>query len=205
MLKHYIKISLRNISRQKLLAFINILGLSIGIACFSLFLLYAVNEFSFDNFHLQKNNIYRVARWSQASGDREEGGDTYMPMPLGPALKQDFPEVKEYVRFQEMWGESFVRADSEVYRIGVTYADPSVFSVFTFQKKFGSLTNSLRDPHHVVLTASAAKKLFGDENAVGKNLEIKLDRDFVPFTVSAVVEDPPVNSTIQFEVLASYD
>ncbi|HUM48412.1 MAG TPA: ABC transporter permease, partial [Chitinophagales bacterium] len=205
MLTHYIKISLRNLLKQKLLSFINIFGLSVGIACFSLFLLYAVNEFSFDKFHVQADNIYRLARWSPASGESEAGGDTYMPMPLGPALKQDFPDVKEYVRFQEAYGESFVRYNNEVSRIEVAYADASVFSVFTFNSSSGNLSNSLQDLHHVVLTAATAKKIFGDADAVGKNMEIKVDDQFIPFTVSAVAEDLPVNSTIQFQALCNFE
>ena len=205
MIRHYLKISLRNLGRQKLLAFINIIGLSIGIACFSLFLLYAVNEFSFDDFHRQAANIYRVARWGQGWGDKPVGGDTYMPMPLGPAMKEDIPDVKEYVRFQEAWGESFVRTKGQVSRLEVAYADPSVFTVFTFNSKYGNLTNALWDPHHLVLTASTATKIFGTENAIGQNVEIKIDDRFVPFTVSAVMEDIPVNSTIQFAALCNYD
>ncbi|MEO6167276.1 MAG: ABC transporter permease [Chitinophagales bacterium] len=205
MLTHYIKISLRNLRKQKLLAFINIFGLSVGIACFSLFLLYAVNEFSFDKFHQQADNIYRVGRWIQAFGDRPAAGDTYMPMPLGPALKEDFPDVKEYVRFQEVWGESFVRYNNEVSRIEVAYADPAVFSVFTFKSSSGNLSSSLQNLHHVVLTASTAKKIFGNEDAVGKSIGIKVDDQFIPFIVSAIAEDLPVNSTIQFQALCNFE
>ena len=95
MLKHYFKIALRNLGRQKILSFINISGLSIGLACFSLFLLYSVNEFSFDRFHKNADNVYRVYRWTEAMNNEEAGGDVYMPSPLGPAMKTDLPEVKE--------------------------------------------------------------------------------------------------------------
>src|SRR4051812_49104232 len=105
MLKHYIKIAFRNLSNQKGLAFINVFGLSVGLACFSLFLLYAVNEFSFDRFHKNGNNIYRVYTLQAPMNGDESRGSSYMPMPLGPAMKQDLPEVKNYVRIRDGWGE----------------------------------------------------------------------------------------------------
>ena len=113
MLKHYFKIAIRNLGRQKGLSFINIFGLSIGLACFSLFLLYAVNEFNFDRFHKNANNIYRVYRWTEAMNGEEARGDVYMPSPLGAAMKADLPDVKEYVRLSEAWGESFIKIDGK--------------------------------------------------------------------------------------------
>ena len=109
MLKHYFKIALRNLGRQKILSFINISGLSIGLACFSLFLLYAVNEFSFDRFHKNSDNIYRVYRWTNAMDGHEAEGDVYMPSPLGPTMKADLPDVANYVRLRDGWGESFIK------------------------------------------------------------------------------------------------
>src|SRR4026209_2613072 len=111
MIKHYFKIALRNLGRQKVLSFINISGLSIGLACFALFLLYSVNEFSFDRFHKNADNIYRVYRWTEAMNGEDPEGDTYTPSPLGPAMKADLPDVKEYVHLRESWGESFIKVD----------------------------------------------------------------------------------------------
>src|SRR5947207_9101532 len=109
MIKQYFKIAFRNLTKQKGLALINILGLSIGLACFSLFLLYAVNEFSFDRFHKNSNNIYRVYRWTNALDGREAEGEVYMPSPLGPAMKADLPDVANFVRLRDGWGESFIK------------------------------------------------------------------------------------------------
>src|SRR4026209_1751297 len=103
MLKHYLKIALRTLSKQKSLALINILGLSIGLACFILFLLYAVNEFTFDRFHKSNENIFRVYRWSVATNNESANGSPYMPIPLGPAMKEEFPDVVQYVRMAEGW------------------------------------------------------------------------------------------------------
>jgi len=141
MIKHYFKIAVRNLGRQKVLSFINISGLSIGLACFSLFLLYSINEFSFDRFHKNAPNIYRVYRWSEAMNGQEEGGDVYMPSPLGPAMKADMPDVAEYVRLSEGWGESFVKVDEVVRRMNVSYADPSI----ALQAIKGAVANPVKE------------------------------------------------------------
>src|SRR5580765_2509368 len=98
MLRHYFKIALRNFSKQKSLALINVFGLSIGLACFILFLLYAVNEFTFDRFFANNENIFRVYRWSSGSKDEPANGSPFMPIPLGPAMKEEFPDVLQFAR-----------------------------------------------------------------------------------------------------------
>jgi len=205
MLKNYFKIALRNLARQKVLTFINVFGLSVGLACFTLFMLYAVNEFSFDRFHENADRIFRVYRWSEAiSGDDAEG-DPYMPMPLGPALKQDFADVENFVRFRDAWGEDFTRVNNAVSRLGVTYADPQIFSVFSFRLLRGDPATALQDAHSIVLAEKTALRLFGETDPVGKMLEIKVEDKFEPFTVTAVAEDLPANSSIQFDLLANFE
>ncbi len=204
MIKHYFKIALRNLGRQKILSFINISGLSIGLACFSLFLLYAVNEFNFDRFHTKADNIYRMYRWSESMNGQPAGGDVYLPSPLGPAMKEEFPEVMNYVRVREGWGESFVKAGNKVLRMEVSYADPQFFDVFTFPLLFGNPQTALSDLNNIVLTKDKAKEIFGAENVVGRTIEIKIDDAFVPFTVSAVTENIPPNSSLSFQLLGSF-
>jgi putative ABC transport system permease protein len=205
MIKHYFKIALRSLGRQKLLSLINILGLSVGLACFSLFLLYSVNEFSFDRFHKDADNIYRVYRWSDAMEGREAGGDVYMPSPLGPAMKAELPDVKEYVRMREPWGQSFIKVEGNVRRMPVSYADPSIFSVFSFPLKYGNAEGALKQLQNIVVTKDKAKELFGTDNVVGRTIEIKIDENFVPFTVSAVAENIPANSSIEFDLLGNFN
>src|SRR5450432_4022622 len=97
MIKNYLKVAWRNLANQKGLTFINVAGLSVGIACFILFLLYAVNELSFDRFHRNGKNIYRVYETTRAM-DGNSGNAVQTAMPLGPAMKKDFPDVVSYVR-----------------------------------------------------------------------------------------------------------
>lgn len=202
MIRHYLIIALRNLARHKGLSLINILGLSIGIACFSLFLLYTVNEFSFDRFHLNASRIYRVYEW-WASNDRQ-GSEPASATPLGPALKQDLPDVENFVRYKSD-GEKFIRVGDRVQRISVSFADPQIFSVFTFPLLEGNATTALSAPNQIVLTREIALQLFGETNIVGKVVEIKTKEEFEPFVVGAVAENIPVNSTIRFEILGNID
>ena len=205
MLKHYFKIAFRNLGRQKVLTFINVFGLSVGLACFILFLLYALNEFNFDRFHKNADNIYRVYRWTEAMQGDPAKGDVYLPMPLGPAVKQDIPDIENFVRFQEAWGESYVRINNNISRIGISFADPQIFSVFDFPLVSGNPVSALKGLNNIVVTEKIANQLFGKRDPTGQTIEIKLWEDFEPFVVSGVVKDIASNSSIQFDILGNYE
>lgn len=205
MLKNYLLLSFRNLFKQKGLSLINISGLSIGLACFILFLLYALNEFSYDRFHSNGENIYRVYRWTEAMQGDKASGDVYMPMPLGPAMKEDLTDVKEYVRFREGWGDNFVRSGDEVLRLPISFADPSLFNVFSFPIVSGNRSNPLKELNSIVITEKISKRLFGNESAIGKTLQIKLEAAFEPFIISAVAKDLPPNSSLTFDVIGNFD
>ncbi len=204
MIVHYLRSALRNLSRQKGFVLINISGLSIGLACFILFLLYSVNELSFDRFHSNADNIFRVYRWSEAWQGQEARGTSTMPMPLGPAMKAEFPEVINYVRINERQ-ENFVKADDKVSRVEMAFADPQFFTVFSFRFISGDPSNSLKDPKNVVLTKSKALQLFGTTNVIGKTIEVKVSDKFDPLVVSAVCDDIPANSSFSYEMVASWE
>jgi putative ABC transport system permease protein len=126
-------------------------------------------------------------------------------MPLGPALKADLPDVQQSVRFRDAWGENFVRIGEAVHRQGITFADPQVFSVFSFPLMQGDPATALRDPQGLVLTAQATRQLFGEANPMGQTVEIQIEDAFEPFTVTGVAADLPANSTIQFGLLLSFE
>lgn len=202
MITHYIKVALRNLERQKSLAFINILGLSIGLACFSLFLLYAVNEFSFDRFHANGSNIYRMYDWWNFQ-DRQ-GIEPASVTPLGPAMKNDLPDVENFVRLKSE-EEKLIRIADKIHRMKVSYADPQLLSVFTFPLVTGNPETALMDPHNIILTKTKALQLFGETNVVGRPVEIKSGEQYETFIVGGIAEDIPVNSTIRFDILGSFD
>jgi putative ABC transport system permease protein len=206
MLKHYINIALRNLSKQKGLSFINVFGLSVGLACFILFLLFAVNEFSFDRFHKNGDNIYRVYLNIDAIKGEEAHTATYHPIPLGPALKAEMPEVANYVRIKEgIFSENFIRVNNKVTRANLNFADASFFSVFSFPLYAGNATSALSKINNIVLTKEKAIQLFGTPDVIGKLVEIKIEDSFVSFIVSAVANDIPANSSIRFALLGSFD
>ncbi len=208
MILHYIKIALRNLSRQKVLSFINVFGLSVGIACFSLFLLYSINELSYDRFHKNGDEIYRVIGWFSGNKDREPGGDASSYTPLGPAMKKDLPGIDNYARFQEGWGEHFVKVDNKVTRSSMSFADPQFPNIFSFHFIAGKPEYSLKNIHDVIITRDKAVQLYGGTDVVGKRIEIKMNDQqdkFDVFMVGGVVENIPTTSSIQFNILGNFD
>jgi putative ABC transport system permease protein len=202
MIRHYLIIALRVIERQKLSAFINLIGLSIGLACFSLFVLYAVNEFSYDRFHSQGKDIYRVYEWWKFT--ERQGAEPSSATPIGPAMKNDLTDVADFVRIQG-GGERLVRVDSKTLAAGFTLADPQILTVFTFPLIHGDPSKALKDPNNIVITESTALQFFGDTNVIGKPIEIREEGEFKSFVVSAVAKDVPVNSSIRFDMLGTFD
>jgi putative ABC transport system permease protein len=203
MIKHYFKIAIRNLTRQKMLALINVMGLSIGLACFTLFLLYAVHEFSFDRVHKNAANIYRTYVWWNFNAERS-GSEPASTTPLGPAMKQDLPDVQEFVRWAGR-GEHMVRVNDKIHQVNFSFADPQVFKVFTFPLVAGNAQAGLQDAHNIVLTKEKALQLFGNTNVVGQPLEIKMGDQYESFIVSAVAENIPANSTLRFDMLGSFN
>jgi len=173
MFQHYLKIALRNLTRQKALSLINIMGLSIGLACFSLFLLYAVNEFSYDSFHKNAKNIYRVYEWTEGEKGAGPSGDAWLYMPLGPSLKKDLPDVQNDVRY-ENGSDKYIRAGNNTIKRRVSFADPQIFTVFSFPLLKGNPATALKDLRDVVLTRSMAMQLFGRTDVVGKPIDITI-------------------------------
>jgi putative ABC transport system permease protein len=205
MIRHYITIALRNLARQKGLAFINVAGLSIGIACFSLFLLYAVHEFSFDRFHKNAGNIYRVYSWWNFGGEKpRSGAEAASVTPLGPVMKQEIPDVEEYVRFKG-GSRKRTRVGNEFFEVTLAYTDPQFFTVFTFPLIHGNPATALQYPANVVLTKEKALQLFGKTDVIGRRVEVKKGEEYQSYLVSGVAEDIPVNSSIKFEMLTSFN
>ena len=203
MLRNYFKSAWRNLSRQKTLAFINVFGLSVGITFFILLLLYSVNELSFDRFHKNEKNIYCIYDYAKGL-DGSSQYSAITAMPLGPTIKKDMPDVVDYVRLKQMPDEGSMRINNEVRSVKLSFADPQFFSIFTFALKYGNASTALHGLNSLVVTASKAKELFGTDNVIGKTVELKVPSDFQPFTITAVAEDIPANSSIRFDVMGNF-
>ncbi|HEY4208282.1 MAG TPA: ABC transporter permease, partial [Puia sp.] len=201
MLKHYIRLAGRHLAKQKLLTGINIVGLSLGLACCILLILYGVNELNYDNWHAHADRLYRVDE--VFTRDDVQRGEAGLYTPLGPAMKKEFPDVVDYTRISNPSRE-IVRVHDQLIPVEVTYADPQVFTLFTFPLIKGDPATALKNPSSVVLTRDKAMQLFGTVDVVGRTLEIKKDTVYEPFVVSAVAENLPGNTSIHFEMLGSY-
>ena len=204
MLYNYLTIALRALWKNKGIAAINIVGLSVGLACFSLFLLHVLDEFSFDRFHAKSDRLFAVySHVGELSGEPARNGN-YLPMPLGPALQADLPDVAHFARLQGL-GETFIRTPKGVVRAEVDFTDPAFFEMFSFPVLYGNETSPLAGPDNVVLTEKMARKLFGESNPVGKFLEFKIDEKFESFVVSAIAQDIPSNSSLKFGILLPFE
>ncbi|MCI0692140.1 ABC transporter permease [candidate division KSB1 bacterium] len=202
MLKNYLKIAWRNLLRQKLYAFINIFGLAIGLAFCALIFLYVRDELTFDRFHEQRDQIYRVYKAYYNPDGSNDRNDVWLPMPLGPAMRADLPEVEQYVRFQQR--QYFVKAGTEAVKDEIVFADASIFEVFTFPLLRGEPKTALADLNNVVLSEKMARKYFGDTDPTGQRLGIRLSDRFEDFIVTGIAKEAPGNSSIRFDILVPF-
>ncbi|MDH7463103.1 ABC transporter permease [Chitinophagaceae bacterium 26-R-25] len=200
MIKNYFKTAWRNLLKNKTFSFINISGLSIGIAAFLLIVHYLRFEYSFDTFNANKDRIYRVPMViSETNGKPQTFAFTFPA--VAPAMKKDFPEIEEIVRFRKRWGV-VQHEDQKIVENGmVYYVDPNVFNVFSFPFEKGDPANAFKQLNDAVITHSTAQKYFGNENPVGKLLRY----DHEDYKVTAVLEDVPANSHLQFHILLNYN
>ena len=175
---NYFKTAFRNLARNKIYSFINIAGLSIGLACAMLIMLYVKDEVSFDRFHKNVNNIYRIAR--KANGTHITGTTGFLQ---GPRFIQNVPGIKSFVRVKG--GSEDIKKGTEVQeQDGVLSVDSNFFSVFAFPLLSGNPETCLTEPHSIVLSEDAAKKYFAETDAVGKVMMVKEDTTFVPYKVA---------------------
>jgi putative ABC transport system permease protein len=202
MFRNYLTIALRNLTRNRVFSFINIAGLSLGLACCLLILLYAKDELSFDRFQKNGANLYRITcRIVEKQRDRDKRYGI-SGMTQGPSFQKAIPEIKSYTRTRE--SDFILRHGSETFSQKATWVDSNFFSVFSFPLLAGNAATVLADPQSVVLTEDMAKKYFGTTEAIGKTLEFEIDKKFVNFTVSGIAKRSPANSSIGFDILLPF-
>jgi len=180
MFRNYLKTAFRNLTRNKIYSFINIVGLAIGVAVFIIITLFIQSELQYDKFNKKIDNIYRL--------DRDDWG--ILGTAYGPEAKANFPEVKEFVRFTLNSHSNpiinFENSEKQLHIQNFAFTDPQVFDIFTFNFIKGDPEKALNEPYGVVLTESTARKMFGKQNPVGKSFI--LDKEFT-FKVTGVIED----------------
>jgi putative ABC transport system permease protein len=200
MFKNYIKIAFRNLIKYKSHTIINVLGLAIGLAATILISLYIHFELSFDNFHTHADNIYRISLVHKHKDVIEYDSPQFTP-PIGPAMKKDFPEIEDFARISVL-RSSYLRTDKRTLKVNdIRHANPGFLEIFSFPVIGGNRSTMLSDPFSLVLTQPTAKRLFGEENAIGKMVEMD-DGDL--YKITGILESPPENSHLKFDALISF-
>jgi putative ABC transport system permease protein len=200
MFKNYLKVAFRNLLKYKSYATINILGLSLGIACSFFAYLWINDEMSYDRFHTDHDKMYRVyMRLYNTDGNVQTWETT--PAPLYDLLVDDVPEVEMACRLST-WGNNTLIAKDDVSFIEAgIYADSSFFDMFSFSIISGERNKPLEDENAIVITEKLARKYFGHTDAVGKTLQVANSREVM---VSAVMKDLPLHSSLQFDFVMPF-
>lgn len=204
MLRNYLTSALRHLLKNKGYTFLNALGLSVGLACFTLIGLWVKDELSYDRFHSKADRIYRAANtFTDESGQFQQAVTS---IPLAPALVSDLPEVEEAVRI-DLNGAVVQQGDRKFIEWGILAVDPSFFKIFDFKLISGNPATALNEPYNILLTESMAKKYFGNENPIGQSLRIfQYDpgQNGAEYKITGIVQDCPANSQFFYNFLFSF-
>ena len=198
MIRNYLITAIRNISRHKAYSSINVLGLSLGLACSFFIVLWVQDEFSFDQFHENGEQVYRVMRHAGFGGEIRTTSS--IPKPLADVLRVEYPEITHTMLMN--WESSMVINHEDVsFRAEGQHFGPDLFNIFTFPLLVGNPETALERPESIVLSASMAEKFFGSDWQKGGNILGKVFRidNRMDFTVTGVFEDVPANSSLQFD------
>lgn len=210
MIGNYFKVTFRSMQRRKLYSFINAFGLSVAIAFCCLTYLYIQDEKSFDRFHVNADQIYRMHITSfdeekLKAGEKEPySSHAFMPAALGERMLEELSEVQHMTRFQS-WGEGTMRYNDKIFKQTFAYIDSGFFKMFSFPLVKGSLNKVFRNKTDAVITEEVATKYFGLEDPIGKTFTLETGGENHTMTVVAVIKAPPANSSLEFKMLVPVD
>ena len=201
MFRNYLLVAIRNLWKHKLFSGINIIGLGVAIGCSLLLFLTAIWQFSFDRFHENADQIYRVyAEEYHPSGTYYR---SVMPAPLTPALREEFPELEGAIRWS---GDgASVEYEGKILETGIRYVDEEMFEVFSFKLIHGNPASVLSEMNSVVLSENMAKSIFGDADPLGKMIQVNVGGSSLNLSVSGIVERRPANSTLQYNLITRFE
>jgi putative ABC transport system permease protein len=199
MLRSNMLLAYRHLMKSRMFSIINVSGLAIGVASFLLIVHYVRYEYSYEDFHTNAKNIYRITL--DVYKDSEfVVADCEMYAPVGPMLADKFPEVKDYVRFYE-YSNRQVKVGEKKFNEGrIGFADPSMLSIFSFHLLQGDAVSALNEPFQVVITESMARKYFGRTDVMGEQIDIALH----PYKITGVISDPPLNTHLKVDFFLSH-
>ena len=201
MFKNYFKTALRNLWKNKIFSIINVIGLAVGMAACIIIMLFVFYERSFDNFH--GKNIYRLNEVQKFEGMVSSQKVALSMFPMGPTLKNEFPEIKNFTRIN--WRDKYqMTYDAKrIFLPHTFFVDSTFLQIFDFKLLKGDRNTVLQNPNSAVLTQTSAQKLFGEENPLGKRIT-HYAGDTTSFEVTGIIKDPPQNSQLQFDALFSF-
>ena len=202
MFKNYLKSAYRNLIRYKGYTFINILGLSIGLSCCILILLFVRNELSYDRFNKKSDDIYRIVSMFSENGMPRYHSGT--PAPLSSVVLNNCPEVQKVARITTRQEDVITYGNIQTSGNSFVLADPDIFGIFTIPFTKGNPNTALGDINSVVISESLAKKYFGNKDPMGKILQIGRENYYQDYKVTGVFRDMPSNSSLEFDCLTSF-
>ena len=200
MIRNYFKLGFRNLAKNRLSSSINILGLALAVGCCLVVFEFFDWSMHMDNFHHKVNNLFVVEKISRQNGNEQYWGNS--PAPMGPMLQRDFPQVKNTARIS--YTGVIIKQGDNVFRESVTFVDNSFYNMFDFPVKWGNKLH-FTDEDGMVLTDELSEKLFGKQNAVGKNVSVRFNNNGVEtvenFTVKGVFDKMPIEASWRFSAL----
>jgi putative ABC transport system permease protein len=199
MLKNYLMVAIRNLLRHKGYSFINIGGLAIGMACCILIMLWVVDELSYDAFHENADRLFRVTKSYEKEGEQKRFALT--PAPLGPALKEQYPEIVNACRVIIAGNRMITYEDKSFSNDILAYADPEFLEMFSYPLVVGDKKSVLNDKYAIVISESMSQKYFGGRSPIGKSINV----DRREFSITGVFKDIHENSHLKFDCLAQFD
>src|SRR4030095_106907 len=201
MIKHYFKIVLRNLWRNKTYSFINIFGLTLGLICFLLIALYVFDELTYDSFHKNAKNTYRVVE-TRISPEGKESKVAAVGYKIAEQSTVAIPEVKKAARFTAFGrtNTSDPVSTNTIHELFIT-ANPDFLQVFDFELLEGNRSTALTAPRSVILTEETAKRIYGVSSVVGRSLKAEVDS--LPFIVTGILKNFPSNSHVSFNLIFS--
>ncbi|MCF2516707.1 ABC transporter permease [Dyadobacter sp. CY351] len=201
MLKNYLKIAFRNIWKNKVFSGINIVGLAIGMAACMLIMVFVFYEFSFDKIH--SKNIYRLDEVQKFKGMVAPQKVALSMFPMGPTLKNEYPEIKDFVRISKFDNVPLLYQEKKTELPKALWVDANFLEMFDFKLLEGQKQSVLKEPNTVVLSEKSAASLFGKQNPIGKSV-IHYGGDTLTFKVTGIMENVPATSHLQFDALFSF-
>lgn len=202
MIRIYFKTAWRNLWKNRIFSFINIIGLTIGLTSFILIALFVFDELTFDRSHKDADNIYRIVE-NNTSPEGKLTKRAATGFQVSARAKTGFPEIRDVARISKYWRADVASGENrtKIFKEDFIAASQGFLSVFSFPLLYGDRPTALTDPRSILLTQESAQKFFGQPNVVGKLLYF--DNDSVPYKVTGVLANFPANSSISFDLVAS--